>query len=366
MKKIMVLLLALAMLAGIVGCAKKENKEQSIEAAETAKEEVPETRMFTDSTGRTVEIPYNVTRIAVSGPLAQIVVYSFAPETLVGWSSKWSVDAAGYIPEKYLELPVLGQLYGSKGELNLEELLAANPDVVVDIGESKGSVKEDMDGLTVQTGIPFVHIEATTQTTGDAYRKLGELTGLSDRAEEYANYCEKVYSRTVDIMKNVGDSGKVRALYCLGDAGCNVIAQGSYHGEILDLITDNAAVVDNPSAKGSGNEVDMEQILMWNPDFILFAPDSIYDSIAGDPVWQEVEAVRNGNYVKVPFGPYNWMGFPPSVQRYLGMMWLTTVLYPEQCDFDLKAEVKAYYKMFYHTDLTDAQYDELTADAFVR
>lgn len=370
---IFTLMLVMVMLVNLVGC-KKDTKvppvsdvnqnETPVSDSETSADAA--TRQFTDSTGRTVNIPAEIKGIAVSGPLAQIVFYSFAPELLVGWSSKWSVDAEGYIPEKYLQLPVLGQLYGGKGELNLEELLAASPDVVVDIGESKGSVREDMDSLSEQTGIPFVHIEAATRNMGDAYRKIGELTGLTDRAEEYAKYCEDIYGKIADIMNKVGADNKVRALYCLGDAGCNVIAKGSYQAEIIDLITDNIAAVDNPSAKGTGNEVDMEQILNWNPDFIIFAPDSIYDTVSDDPTWQEISAIKNGNYAEVPFGPYNWLGFPPSVQRYLGMMWLTTVLYPDECDFDLKTEVKKYYQMFYHIELTDAQYDALTADSFVK
>jgi ABC-type Fe3+-hydroxamate transport system substrate-binding protein len=35
---------------------------------EPTAEPVPETREFTDSSGRTVTIPYEVTKIAVSGP----------------------------------------------------------------------------------------------------------------------------------------------------------------------------------------------------------------------------------------------------------------------------------------------------------
>lgn len=60
--------------------------------------------------------------------------------------------------------PELGQLYGGKGEMDLEALLAADPDVVIDIGETKNGMKEDLQALTEQTGIPFVHIYATVNT----------------------------------------------------------------------------------------------------------------------------------------------------------------------------------------------------------
>ena len=66
----------------------------------------------------------------------------------------------------------------------------------------------------------------------------------------------------------------------------------------------------------------------------------------------------------MPDVPHNWMGSPPSVQRYLGMIWLTAELYPEFCDYDVKAEILEYYSLFYGCTLTDAQYEAITANAF--
>jgi iron complex transport system substrate-binding protein len=161
-------------------------------------------------------------------------------------------------------------------------------------------------------------------------------------------------------MERVGDD-KVSVLYCLGDAGLNVLAASSFHAEVLDYIANNLAVVDDPSAKGSGNETDLEQILLWNPDVILFAPDSVYSSVADDATWSAADAIKNGRYYETPSGPYNWMGSPPSINRYLGMIWMTKLLYPAYADFDAAEEVKEYYKLFYGFDLTDADFRELTA-----
>ena len=57
------------------------------------------------------------------------------------------------------------------------------------------------------------------------------------------------------------------------------------------------------------------------------------------------------------------MGFPPSVQRYLGMLWAGALLYPDAVDYDLYEEVAEYYKLFYHCDLTRDLYDALVADS---
>ena len=349
-KKLLALLLAVVMVLGLMACGTKK------------KEEDPNaTRTFTDSTGREVEVPVQIDKVALSGPMAQIVLFALCPDKLVGVSNAWSKEAQEYLDEKYFNMPQIGQLYGGKGELNLETLLQSGAQVVIDVGEPKGSIKEDMDSLQQQTGIPFIHITADTESYPAAYRMLGDLLNMKDEAQTLAAYCEKIYDRTVSIA---GSVEKANVLYVTGDAGQNVIASGSYHAEILDLLTNNLAVVDDPSSKGTGNEVSMEQILTWDPDVVIFAPESIYDTVADDAAWQSVTAIKNGAYYEVPFGPYNWMGFPPSVQRYLGMMWLSKVLYPEAtAQYDLFDDVHEYYELFYHCDLTRAQYDALVANS---
>lgn len=366
MKKTLVLFLTLMMCVSLFACAAKPAEAAATpapvatEAPAPTEEPAPATVQFTDSVGRVVELPADITKIAISGPLAQIVLFALCPDKLVGVASKWDATAEQYLATEYYNLPELGQLYGGKGELNLETLLASGAQVVIDVGEPKDSIVSDLDALQEQTGIPFVHITATASTMAEAYTKLGELLNMPEEAKTLSDYCAKVYARTLEIANS---AQKVNLIYCLGDTGLNVIANGSYHAEILDLLANNVAVVDDLSSKGSGNEVDMEQILLWNPDVILFAPGSIYSTVGSDPAWQQVNAIKNGTYYEVPMGPYNWMGFPPSVQRYLGMMWIGQLLYPDTAQYDLYTEVATYFKLFYHSELTQAQYDALVANS---
>ena len=352
-QRLLALLLALVMTLSLAACGAQSAPTEDENTA-------PETRVFTDSVGREVTVPVQIDRIAVSGPMAQIVLFALCPDKLVGISNAWDESAAQYLDTEYYNLPLLGQLYGGKGELNLETLLESGAQVVIDVGEAKGSIVEDLDALQEQTTIPFVHIDAALATMDETYTLLGDLLGMPDEAKTLADYCRSTYDRALTIADSVE---KANLLYITGDAGLNVIAQGAYHAEVIDLLSNNLAVVDDPSSKGTGNEVDMEQILNWNPDVILFAPDSIYDTVADDAAWQGVTAIQNGAYYEVPMGPYNWMGFPPSVQRLLGMLWMAKVLYPEAADYDLYTEAAQYFKLFYHCDLTREQYDALVANS---
>ena len=282
----------------------------------------------------------------------------------VGFSKSFSADAEKYIPEDFLKLPELGQLYGGKGTMDLEALLAADPDVVIDLGGAKKNMAEDFDALTEQSGIPFIHIDATVETTPEAYRKLGDLLGRQEKAETLAAWCENTYADMVAMMEKVdADNARKSAVYCLGDKGLNVLAEGSFHAETVNMLSKNVAVVEDVVSSGLGNEVDIEQLILWNPDVIIFAPDSIYDQVAADETWQQLDAVKNNEIYKTPINPYGWLASPPSVQRYLGMLWLGQILYPDYVDYDLQEEVTEYYDLFYGYELSDADYTELIGDS---
>ena len=351
--KRLLVVVVLVMSVSLFACGQKQQKDKTDDGTQTET-----TRVFTDSCGREVTVPADIQKIAVSGPLAQMVVFAIAPDKMVGVANAWDESAKSYFDAKYLELPLLGQLYGGKGELNLETLLAAAPDVVIDVGEPKDSMEEDLDALQEQTGIPFVHIDAYLASMDDTYAMLGDLLAMPNEAQGLADYCRYAY----DKVKAIADSvEKVDLLYVTGEEGLNVIARGSYHAEVIDMLCKNLAGVDEPSSKGTGNEVDMEQILNWNPDAVIFAPGSIYSTVADNENWQTIPAIRDGRYYEVPMGPYNWMGFPPSVQRILGMQWMAKMLYPDAADYDMYETTQTYFQLFYHCDLTAEQYAALTA-----
>lgn len=317
-------------------------------------------REFTDSLGRRFELPEKLEKIALSGPLTQIYAFPLCLELLAGFSKAFSTDAEKYIPDEYLSLPELGQLYGGKGTMNLEALLAAAPDAVIDVGQAKSGMDEDLDKLGEQTGIPFIHIDATVQTAPEAYRKLGELLGGSTRAEQLAAWCEKTLADITAIMDKVDtDGARKSVVYCLGPKGLNVLANGSYHAEIVSMVAENAAVVDNVVSNGDGNEIDMEQLILWDADVLLFQHNSIFEEVGDSSTWGQLSAVREGEYYEIPSGPYGWISSPPAVQCYLGLLWLTDTLYPDYADFDLKEEVSSYYRLFYGFEMTDEAYAEL-------
>ena len=354
MKKLISLILALTLVLGLTACGGPVPAPGS---------DAEETILFTDDLGRAVEIPAEITRIVATGPVAQVILYAIAPDMLAGLAYQFNATAEGVVPQEYLDLPYFGQLYNS-ANLNVEELAMVDPQLIIDVGQPMSGVAEDLDTLSAQTNIPAVFISSSLEDMPATFRTLGKLLGREEKAEALARFCERVYSRTVSIMEQVGEN-RVDSLYILGEQGLNVLPRGSYHAELVDMLTHNLAVVDTPSSKGSGNEVTMEQIALWDPEVILFAPDAIYDTAAEMDTWKELTAIRSGSYIRIPEAPHNWVGTPAAVQRCLGMIWLTAQLYPDYCDYDAKAEIMEYYELFYNCKLTEEQYNDLVKDAVI-
>lgn len=367
------LILVFSMVVSAMGCG---NKNTSVSESSTSakSESVPsksssvssdsdkdEQVKFTDSTGREVEIPKNIDRIAPSGPLAQVVLYTLCPDKLVGLAAEMKDSQMEFIDEKYRSLPVFGNFYGDT--LNMEAIMSAKPQVVIDIGEMKPTAKEDMKGVQDKTGIPSIFIHMELDSMAEAYRTLGKIVGEEDQAEKIASYVEKTLSEAKEKSESIPDDKKVR-IYCgSGDAGLTALIKGTVHSDIIDAAGgENVADVEQ-SARGGVSDISMEQLMLWQPDVILFTPGSIYSDVDMREEWQGLEAVKDKKVYEVPANPYSWIGQPPSVNRIIGIKWLGNLIYPDVFQYDMKEETKEFYKLFYHCEVTDEQVDQLLANS---
>lgn len=357
------LTLCLGMAFAVTGCSSGGGSDEGSQQSSGQTAATSETREFTDSAGRTVEVPAVIDRIAPSGHTANQVLLTMAPEKMVGLSQELSEDQQKYLGVDTSDLPVFGAIFGAKGDLNKEAIAAADPQVIIDTGVLDDDVASGLDQLQEELGIPCVFIETNMDDYGASYEKLGELLGMEERGNELSEYCQNAYDEVVDVMSTISDDERANVLYLMGEDGTNVIAKGTQQAEVVDLVADNLAVMDNPSNTGMGSETSLEQIALWNPDIIVFASGSIYDTVADDPAWDGIAAIDNGNYYEAPGTPYNWLNSPPTVNQVMGMQWLPRLLYPDKFDDSIADVTKSYYSTFYGYDLSDEELDELIANA---
>lgn len=294
--------------------------------------------------------------IIPTGAMAQMLLLTLAPERLAALSSALSEEELAFLPAEIANLPVLGTINGDMGTAQVEELLLCNPTYIIDVGTTTDDTLATLETLTDLTGIQTIHVSASIATMADVYTQLGAILDLEERGDALATYCQQVYQTATVQASAISDGDRHTVLYAQGDNGLYVISRDSLHSEVLDLWCDNVAILDIPTQKGLGDAVDMEQILNWNPEIIFFGPDSIYDTVADDPLWQSITAIQTGQYYQIPNTPYNWLGMPASINTYLGLQWIGSVLYEQDDFYDTMAE---YMALFYNYALTQEMYDAL-------
>ena len=110
--------------------------------------------------------------------------------------------------------------------------------------------------------------------------------------------------------------------------------------------------------------VNMEQMLMWNPEviyitnFVPYLPEDFYNNAIEGYDWSDINAVKNGRVYKYPLGTYRW--YPPAGDTPLSLVWTAKQMHPDLfADIDMDQMVKDYYKEFYDVELTDEALQEI-------
>jgi iron complex transport system substrate-binding protein len=313
-------------------------------------------RVVVDSAGRRVEVPNQVRRVFTAGGPASIFVFTLAPDTMLGWARPLTADERPWLPDRYGELPALGRLTGRGNTANVEVVLAARPDVVLDFGSVGATYVSLADRVQEQTKIPYLLLDGTLSATPRAYFLAGDLLGVADRGGELARYVEDILSDVDRRVASVPAGRRPTVYYARGPRGLETAAPGSINAESLDRL--GARNV----AAGSGTgllTVSLEQVLAWDPDVILTLDAGFHAGVKSDPAWRGVRAVRDGRVYLAPLLPFPWIDAPPSVNRVIGLRWLGRVLYPDVFSGHLREETRAFYGLFYHRQPDERQLDSL-------
>ena len=347
-------IILIVMLAALPGCGSSTGIDYP---------EDVETYIYTDDYGREVELRKDISRIVASGPNAQMILVTLAPELMVGLAEAPSRAQQPYFPDYYVDLPTLGQFYGKKMSLNLENLMETDTEVIIDVGEIQEEGTEDMDGIQKKTGIATIYVEASPATYPDAYRKLGKILGREERAEKLAEYCEETLRRAGAIKGALSEDDVRTVLFGVSSTGLNCNVSGSVQARVIELIgAKNAIQVGEEEVNGrdGGNPVGMEAVYAADPDVIILASGGPYEKLGNeDSQWSELRAVKEGQYYEIPGRPYSWMSAPPSINQILGARWLMGVVYPDLYEGDVYEDAKEFYRLFWDYELTDEEAEEL-------
>ena len=329
--------------------------EKTSEAADAAGE-----REITDMAGRTVVVPDEIETVFSSSTVTAIFMYTLAPDKLLGWNYELNELEKSIILEEYHDLPN----FGMGDSINYEAVIAADPTIAVNVGTINDKMISDCDKLSKSLGVPVVAVDGDLSASAEAYRFMGELLGEEEQAEKLASYAEKTFA---DIEKmEVPEDKKVRIYYGNGEDSLETAPAGSAHGQIIDMV--NAVnVADLEMGEGSRVQISAEQLLAWDPDVIVVNGEpkadtsgaSAAEAILANPDYASLKAVQDQQVYGTPNTPFSWMDRPMGPNRIVGIRWLSGLIYPEYLNYNVDEEVKEFFDLFYHVQLTDEKLENI-------
>ena len=131
----------------------------------------------TDAAGRTVSVPANVSRVFPAGPPAAILLYTLAPELLIGWPRANRPEECAYMLPEICTRPEVGRITGRGNTANLETVLALKPDLILDVGSTSATFVSLAERVQEQTRIPYALLDGRFAGIAATYRTLGALIG---------------------------------------------------------------------------------------------------------------------------------------------------------------------------------------------
>ncbi len=301
-----------------------------------------------DQAGRIIDVPQPVERIVSAYGIATYYVYALgAGDRIV---NAWYVQIRGIsqAPEALHQIePNLAEKL-SFGTPNLEEIVAKEPDLVLTNPVKHGNLAATL----AELGIPAIQYTAETpEAIKEAMLLTGTILGpeTTSRAEAFADTCDRVLDQVRTQTDAIPADQRLHVYFCGSDP--LRAASGDMYQSLMLAAAGGISV--SQGLVGYWNNVNLEQVLVWEPDVIVITTYGGLDpeGILNDPDWQAIPAVQNGRVYKMPGLAAAWD--TPVPDSILGILWLAERLYPEEVAFDLEEEVRDFYGTFYDYRLSD-------------
>ncbi len=337
MKKLLALLLALTMMLSLVSCAGGNNNDNpsSTDAPSSTVSAFPMT--VTDQAGRTVTIEKCPEKLVSGYYISTSMLIALGLEDkLVGIEAK-----ANQRPIYKLSAPELINLpnVGTAKAFDLEGCLKLAPDLVI-LPLKLKSAAEDLEKL----GIDVLLVNPEDQDLlMEMLDLLSKATGTTERAKAMTDFI----ARQETYLNNTLKGTTAPSVYLAGNSSLlSTAGDAMYQADMIRMAGGKNAAASLTDTYWS--EISYEQLLTWNPEYIILASDATYsvDDVLNNKNLANCTAVKNKNVYQLPDKAEAWDSPVPS--GILGSVWLANVLHADKVSSDnCNKVIDEYYETFY-------------------
>ncbi|NWL87996.1 ferrichrome ABC transporter [Paenibacillus sp. 79R4] len=245
-------------------------------------------RTITDAVGHEIVLQERPERVVVLHPLYLDYFLALDTPPVASGNAKSALEEFATL-EPYRGTVEIADL-GSGRDLNLEAVIAANPDVIVTF---KGHVDANYDELSKIA--PVVQIDYG-DTWENATMLCAQVIGKESLAEQLINDTKETIAKTKEQMSGV--KGKSFALLRV-DGKANFTAQGAKNTVYYNDVT-GFGLLKPEGYPEEGQVLSLEALSAMNPDYIIIQHDlktaqaAVQEKEAMD-VWKSLTAVKENH-----------------------------------------------------------------------
>ena len=266
----------------------------------------------TDATGRVVHIPDHITRVLPAGPPAAVLMEAIAPDLMLGWTSPITKEARGLLATEAASLPQVPRLTGREDVT--DKVRALKPDLIIDYGTISPRYADLARVTQQQTNIPTVLLDGSLTEVPNVVRTLGQALHREGRAETLARFFEAI------LAVSTPAGAHPRVVYARGPDGLTVAAPDT---DVTEVFTRLGYLVVAPAGQGTFRQATIEAIGALDPDVVIFSDPAMHETLEHSEAWRSLRVVQQGHAFVAPSLPFGWMEEPPSINRLLGLSWLS-------------------------------------------
>ena len=270
------------------------------------------TVLIKDKLGRRIEVAVPVKRAVF------ISLYEFIP-ALGFWNRVVGVNRWAFkntLLQRFEQLRTIPPV-GTGGDINIEAIMALEPDLVI-VWIYKPQIVKFMEkrGLTVIAVYP----ESLEELYQDV-RLCGRLFAEEQRTEEVLSSMEGIFDVIRSRVSRIPEGKRRKVLWLWGKPTTVNAGIGVQH-DVIGLI---GGINPAQQIKVKNVDVSLEKIVVWNPDVIFIWGSAKYgpQDLIKSSQWAAVKAMKEGRVYKAP----SWSTWSPRLA--LIALWMAQKTYPE-------------------------------------